>query len=59
MAKLWEPSEDGSLAFYLSVAAAADNEERDENDPDPVVVEERAKATVVASTVRVHKKVLH
>ena len=36
------------------MAAAADDEERDKNDPDPVVVKERAKATVVASTVRVH-----
>ena len=38
------------------MAAAADDEERDENDPDPVVVKKRAKATYVASTVRVHKK---
>ena len=38
------------------MAAAADDEERDENDPDPVVVKERAKATGVASTVRVHKR---
>ena len=42
----------------MSMAAAADDEERDENDPDPVVVEKRAKATYVASTVRVHKKIL-
>ena len=42
----------------LSVAAAADNEERDENDPDPVVVEKTAKTAGVASTVRVHKKFL-
>ena len=42
--------------FVLSVATAAENEERDDNDPDPVVVKERAKATGVASTVRVHKK---
>ena len=40
--------------FCLSVAAAADYEERDDDDPDPVVVEKRAKATYVASTVRVH-----
>ena len=40
------------------MAAAADDEERDENDPDPVVVKERAKATGVASTVRVHKNLL-
>ena len=40
----------------MSMAAAADDEERDENDPDPVVVKKRAKATYVASTVRVHKK---
>ena len=51
--------ERSARAFYLlSVAAAADNEERDENDPDPVVVEKRAKAAGVASTVRVHKKFL-
>ena len=37
------------------MAAAADDEERDENDPDPVVVKKRAKATGVASTVRIHK----
>ena len=44
----------GSAFVSVSVAAAADDEERDENDPDPVVVEKRAKATYVASTVRVH-----
>ena len=46
------------MLFYLAVAAAADNEERDENDPDPVVVEKAAKTAGVASTVRVHKKIL-
>ena len=39
------------------MAAAADDEERDDKKPDPVVLEKRAKAAGVASTV-VHKNIL-
>ena len=40
------------------MAAAGDENERGDKDPDPVVVEEAAKTACVASTVRVHKKIL-
>ena len=52
-----EPTPKGRLGILLmpSMAAAAENEERDDKDPDPVVVEKTAKAAGVASTVRVHK----
>ena len=47
------------MVFLSAVAAAAaDYEKRDDDDPDPVVVEEAAKTACVASTVRVHKKIL-
>ena len=35
-----------------SVAAATDDEKRDDKEPDPIVVKERAKAVI-------HKNILH